>query len=250
MFFRKFTAPLAPEETFYAVGDIHGMDDILGDMITVIDADAKAQGIDNHRIVMVGDYTDRGPASKAVIDRLMALKAARGDRFICLMGNHDEYVLKFLDEPTKADRWLRLGGTDTLWSFDLRLEEGASDAEKIAVSAEFEAAMGHERIQFFRDLELSFQSGNVFVAHAGAEPDTPLEAQEKRDLLWIRNVTKLRRDGNWVVFGHTVQSAPSAKDGRIAIDTGCVFSGDLTAARIGPGECTFLQVMPEPSFKL
>lgn len=250
MFRRKFTAPLAPDETFYAVGDVHGMDDALGDMIAVIDADAAAQGIENHRIVMVGDYTDRGPDSKAVIDRLMTLQAERGEQFICLLGNHDDYILKFLDDPTKADRWLRLGGTDTLWSFDIRLFEGASDEEKQRAAKVFEAAMGPERVQFFRNLRLSFQSGNVFVAHAGAEPNTPIEDQKKSDLIWIRNVTKARKDGIWVVFGHTVQSDPIKKDGRIAIDTGCVFSGNLTAARIGPDACRFMQVVPKPTFKL
>jgi len=102
--------------------------------------------------------------------------------------------------------------------------------------------LGEEAIGFLEDLELSFQSGNIFVSHAGADPTLPLEQQTETNLIWgPENFTKRkRRDKIWVAHGHYAQSTPSIENGRISIDTGAYFSNQLTAARILPDEIKFM----------
>jgi serine/threonine protein phosphatase 1 len=240
MFRRRFKAELEPEEPLYVIGDVHGMNDLLLRILAKIKEDAARHNIENPRIILVGDYTDRGHDSRAVIDHLIALKRELGDRLITLMGNHDEYILKFLDRPTRQRRWLNLGGTDTLYSFGLQLAEDAPDDELEVTSTRFKRALGHDRKKFLENLQLSFQSGNIFIAHAGADPAVPIAKQTPKTLLWIREMKKPRKDGIWVVHGHTVQNEANIKDGRIAIDTGAFFSNRLTAVRITKGQASFI----------
>ena len=240
MFRRKFNAPIEPGRTFYVIGDVHGMHDHLVGLVEEIDADAARTDGALPTIVLVGDYTDRGLHSRETLDYLIETKAARGDSFITLVGNHDQYILKFITDPVGARRWLHLGGIETLFSFGLRLTSTSSDEDLAATAPPFADALGTERLEFLRSLPLTYQSGNVFVSHAGADPDRPLDDQDPHDLVWIRNMKRPRKDGNWIVHGHTIQQEANITDGRVAIDTGAFYSGILTAVKVSAGEFTFI----------
>ena len=248
-----FTAPLAPGgQVAYAVGDIHGRHDLLARLLDRImeDAAACAEGASGEtaapvppRIVFLGDYIDRGEGARETIEILRDL-GKRGDADpVFLMGNHEEMLLRFVSEPSAGGRWLRYGGLQTLLSYGVRGVTSLSDPEDaLRLRDELVSAMGPD-LDFIRALSTCHQVGNVFFAHAGADPAVPTDAQETGTLLWgsERFHAENRNDGVWVVYGHFVVDQPSAEQGRIAVDTGAYYSGRLTAARIADGHVRFLQ---------
>ena len=241
MFRRKFTAPPAPEIPIYVVGDIHGRRDLLEQIIHLIDADAGASGTLPATIITVGDYIDRGPDPAGVIDYLMALAADPARQMVNLIGNHEDMLLTYLADVSKARIWLRNGGTETLLALGLPpLTENADPQEAAAVAPQLAAALGPRRLEFLQNLDLTFRTGNIFVCHAGTDPALPLDAQDRRVLIWNRDYKKIRRDGNWVIHGHTITSKARVADGRVNIDTGAYFSDRLTAARIAEGTITLI----------
>ena len=105
--------PRLPEGLrIYAIGDVHGRADLLGQLFGLIDADLARRPAERILHVMLGDYVDRGPASRAVIDAILA----RADRreLVALKGNHDALLLQALDEPTSIGDWLLMHGVETL----------------------------------------------------------------------------------------------------------------------------------------
>jgi len=239
--------PTAPAVPFYAVGDIHGRADLLERLLQAI---AAEPGAESATLVFVGDYIDRGDDSAAVLERLRALEAARPGAVICLLGNHERMMLDFLDDPAaKGRRWLRNGGLQTLLSFGAGLGGTAigealpaDDRERLAEVLRSRLPEGLEA--WLRSRPLTWQSGNVAVTHAGADPARPLAEQGEDTLIWGHEAffEMPREDGLWIVHGHTMCDAPTAEAGRIGIDTGAVFTGRLTAAALAPGaELRFLQ---------
>ena len=98
----------------YVIGDIHGRLDLLDRLIDEIDRDAKEQGA-NCLTVTLGDYIDRGPDSRGVLERLLS-NPFPGD-YVALKGNHEALLQSFLEDPAVGAQWLRLGGLETLNSF-------------------------------------------------------------------------------------------------------------------------------------
>jgi len=215
----------------YAIGDVHGCDNLLAEAHRKIADDlARRPGAD-HRIVHVGDYGDRGPSTAAVIARLAALTIA--DRHvICLRGNHDEMLLGFLSEPGEmGPTFIANGGDATLASYGVKVGrlamfvgDHANLARRLA-----ETMPPHHRA-FLEGLELSARFGDYFFCHAGIRPGIPLERQSPHDLTWIRDEFLLSGadHGVVVVHGHTPAAEPEVLPNRINIDTGAVFSGRLT----------------------
>jgi serine/threonine protein phosphatase 1 len=227
----------------YAVGDVHGRHDLLDQLLNRIFQDAKASGL-APKIIFLGDYIDRGENARDTIDLLISLAGLADVETIFLMGNHEQMLLGFLRDPDLGARWLRNGGLQTLMSYGVGISGNLRAAgEAIRVRSALIAALG-PHIGFIEGLRISHQDGNLFFAHAGANPELPTDEQEITTLLWgcegFRTVD--RRDGMWVVHGHFVVEKPVADRGRISVDTGAYFSGRLTAARIADGEVTFLQV--------
>ena len=222
--------PIAPESGFYAMGDIHGRLDLL---------DRVLRGLpDDLPLICVGDYIDRGDDGAGVLRRLQA-----SPDITCLRGNHEDMLLAFLDAPQdKGPRWIRNGGLQTLASFGVTgvTQTTAGIDLKIAADA-LRRAMGPELIDWMRLLPLMHETGNVTVVHAGADPAKPLDQQAHRTLTWGHPdfLTTPRRDGQWVLHGHTIVDAPSADQGRIAVDTGAYATGRLTVAQVIPGEVSF-----------
>lgn len=221
--------PVSPDAPFQAVGDIHGRADLLERLIPMLD--------DGMTRVFVGDYIDRGEDSAAVLARLMESGA------ICLKGNHEQMMLDFLDSPERrGGRWLRNGGLQTLASFGVGLSDAADPAALKEARDALRERMGEEMERWLRNLRLDWSSGNVAVVHAGADPELPMEDQAPEVLIWGHPAFERvqRRDGLWVVHGHTIVDAPGTEGGRISIDTGAYATGRLTAATVAEGEVTFL----------
>lgn len=220
-FSRPF-APIVPGAPFTAFGDIHGCLDLLTRGLEQSDG----------QIVCVGDYVDRGPNSAGVL----ALLQTRPD-IICLMGNHEDMLLSFLDDPlTHGPRWLTFGGALTLDSYGVS-QKGTATQMRDALRM----AMGPKTERWLRALPSYWQSGNVVVTHAGADPGQPIETQAPQVLRWghPKFRTRRRNDGLWVLCGHVVVDTPQAKHGIIEIDTGAFRTGQLTLARIKAGGVEF-----------
>ncbi|MFX0547395.1 metallophosphoesterase family protein [Roseovarius sp. S1116L3] len=234
----RHTRP-SPAAPFLAVGDIHGRADLLAELLGRMAADHSGWPV-----VFLGDYVDRGPDSRRVLDLLMAATANGGAT--CLMGNHERMLLDFVEDPApRGPRWLRNGGVETAASFDVRVPEGALDdpAALEALRDVFVAAMGVNRIEWLRALPLVWRSGNVWAVHAGAAPGRPMDRQSPDVLLWghPQFLQQARDDGQWIVHGHTITDVLQARQGRIGVDTGAYATGILSAAAVTPGGVTFLQ---------
>ena len=219
---------ICPERSFYAIGDVHGRDDLLDRLLGALDPTLP--------VVCVGDYIDRGEESAAVLRRLSQ------SHHTCLMGNHEEMLLRFLDEPeAEGQRWLQNGGLQTLASFGVSgVTPLSAPAALRSAAIDLKAEMGDELIAWLRERPLWFKSGNVCVVHAGADPARPV-AEQSRSLTWGHRdfENSPRRDGLWIVHGHTIVEAANTTAGRIAIDTGAYATGRLTAARVEVGTVTF-----------
>ena len=240
-----FAAPIDPGRLVYAVGDIHGRHDLLAPLLDKILADAERQsgGAGPPQIVFLGDYIDRGEGARQTVEMLRAFAGRAEADPVFLMGNHEQMLLRFLEEPATGARWLRYGGLQTLLSYGVRGVTSLTDPEEAQrLRDEMVSALGSD-IAFIEALGTSHQAGNVLFAHAGADPAVPPGEQEVNTLLWgsERFQAADRADGVWVVYGHFVVNEPFAARGRIAVDTGAYFSGRLTAARIAEDEVSFLQ---------
>ena len=233
--------PPEPEETFVAVGDLHGCPDLLCQLGLMIE--------EQHfgcPVVFLGDYVDRGENTRGVLELLMGSSPEGPQPVICLMGNHEQLLLDFLDDPARGARsWLRNGGLQTLASFGVAPPAGAMDNRPglEALRDRLAAAMGDRMIDWLCDRPLTWRNGNVWAVHAGADPIKPMEAQDPEVLLWghSRFHRQPRQDGQWVVHGHTVVPAPEMRDTRIAVDTGAYATGVLSAAVISKEDIRFLQ---------
>lgn len=224
--------PKAPDGMrLYAIGDIHGRADLLADLHARIVADA-ARAPDGLALVAVylGDYVDRGEASRAVIDMLIDDPLPGFER-VHLKGNHEEIMLAFLDDPGSANSWLFNGGDATLFSYGVGFEQAANREERLLRMRDgLEAALPPAHRAFLDSLKLYHAAGDYLFVHAGIRPGRKLEAQEASDLLWIRDDFLYSGDdhGCCVVHGHTINPDPDVRPNRIGIDTGAYYTGKLT----------------------
>ncbi len=233
-FLRKkvtFSAPLAPDKAFVAIGDVHGRLDLLQSLLDHIESEAPTLPK-----VFVGDFIDRGPDSAAVLRHVMAMSERSSPSVICLKGNHEAMFLDFVDTPEQGGpQWLRNGGDKTLESFGVDPPVDCLDGARLnsARDALVEQA-GADLIAWVRSLPLAWQSGNVIVTHAGGDPSQPIEPRRSHGLLWGHPdfLRKPRQDGNWIVHGHFIVSIAGTEAGRIAVDTGAYKTGRLSAAII------------------
>ncbi len=213
----------------YAIGDVHGCLKKLQSLDLMIAEDAKSTSCEI-KIIMTGDYVDRGPQSREVINYLLATRESR----IMLAGNHDLWM-PFEDVTSEnMVRWCRYGGVETLLSYgiDVRsFDEYRIFAHAQSIASDFRAAAPLAHREFISALPLTAQHGDYLFVHAGIRPGISIEEQTKDDLIMIREPF-LSSDDNFgcvVVHGHTPIETVEAKTNRINIDTGAVFGGRLTA---------------------
>lgn len=210
----------------YAIGDIHGRLDLLTLLLDSIDADIAGQGARRSVIVTLGDYVDRGPDTAGVLD-LLARRASDPD-FICLRGNHDQWVLDFLEDPFEhGAHWLRWGGRETLASYAVTADWEEAPHE---LAREFNRTFPRRHLQFLRESRFSHCEGDFFFAHAGVRPGVALEEQRPDDLMWIREPFLLSQEdfGKVVIHGHTPQDEVDIRPNRINADTRAFDSGMLS----------------------
>ncbi|WP_374468391.1 metallophosphoesterase family protein [Phenylobacterium sp.] len=242
----------------YAVGDLHGRYDLFLDLMARLSADSAARAAGRAPVlVLLGDYVDRGPDSARVLEALVWLGQATDWWVVALKGNHEQALLRFLDEPELGVPWLRFGGGATLRSYGVeppRAEEGTCGL--VRARDELMAAMPAAHLRRLQTLELAATVGDYAFVHAGVAPGVALEAQQEADLLWIRDeflgtdrAGGALPSGQVVVHGHTRTGVrPQLEPHRIGLDTGAYETGVLTAARLDGAEVAVLQegAAPEP----
>lgn len=232
----------------YAVGDIHGRLDLLEQMHELIEADAAKSQAERTVVVYVGDYVDRGPDSSGVVELLIRQPLHRRVEHlesVHLIGNHEAFLLNFLEEPESTEIWFMNGGDATLRSYGVDpWQSTQSDNFAEDLRRSFAKRLPEAHLTFFRNLRLFHEEGDYLFVHAGVRPGVALEAQTAEDLIWIReDFLKSDEDfGRIVVHGHTPQRKPQSRANRIGIDTGAVYGGKLTALVLEGSERRFLQV--------
>jgi len=222
-------AALPPQVRVYAIGDIHGCADLLSRARDFVATEA-ASGPERQYLVFMGDYVDRGPDSKGVIDQL--IEGVPGVLSVCLRGNHDQAMLNFLSDPGYLQKWKAFGGGETLRSYGVRPPDGNDDESLIKTQDALTEALPPEHAAFLENLPYYVKIGRYWFVHAGFRPGMPVARQHREDMLWIReDFLSARSDfGGAVVYGHTPGPVPVVTPDRIGIDTGAYASGKLTLA--------------------
>jgi serine/threonine protein phosphatase 1 len=217
-------SPPAAQKT-YAVGDLHGRLDLLRSAAEAIWR--HAHGVP-FRVVFLGDYVDRGPDSRGVIDFLMELQ--RHWQVTCLKGNHEELMIQAVTEPSAAKlaRWMEYGGDQTLKSYGLE-----ADSDLVG-----DIPPGH--LRWISGLPRTTGDGHRIYVHAGLAPGTPAHRQKEQTCLWIRERFLQAKPGDFeahVVHGHTPvwegkpdPAEPELLEHRTNLDTGAFATGVLAVA--------------------
>ncbi len=220
-------------DTIYAMGDVHGQIQMLHEALAWIEAD----GGPDAQIVFLGDYVDRGPDSRGVIEVLKTGIDA-GRNWTALKGNHDRLFEWFMEDTPRLDPLLKakytwvsppLGGDTTLASYGI---EGAADTPLGVLHPAAQEAVPAEHIAFLKSLKTYYQHGNYLFVHAGIRPNVALEDQEENDLLWIREPYLSYSDPHplTIVHGHTALEAPQDYGNRINLDSGAGYGRPLSVA--------------------
>lgn len=229
------TAPSTPRNfRLYAVGDLHGRLDLLTRLLATIEADADVHADREKRLIFLGDYIDRGLDSCGVLQRLTE-PFGSGLLPVFLRGNHDDCLLHFLKGRfDQIEGWLQLGGAATIASYGVNpyaLGAGIKEIDKLRrLQQEFLAAFPRAHYAFLENTLFSVAYGDYYFVHAGVKPGVPLARQKPEDQMWIRTAF-LAHEGRWektIIHGHSIQTAPDRRAGRIGIDTGAYASGHLT----------------------
>ncbi|MCS6878601.1 MAG: metallophosphoesterase family protein [Geminicoccaceae bacterium] len=230
----------------YVIGDIHGRLDLLCQIEQLILADLARSGRPPRLYaVYLGDYVDRGPSSRAVLDHL-SRNPLPGFARVFLMGNHDLWFRDFLEGFPVGDVWLDNGGEATLASYGVELDPLLDPQERWArARLDLLDRLPSAHRTFLERLELAFGFGDYFFCHAGVRPGVPLEAQNPIDLLWIREpfLSFSGEFGKIVVHGHTPQPEPVVRPNRIGIDTGACWTGRLTCLVLEGTDYRFLTTL-------
>lgn len=200
----------------FAIGDVHGCADELEELLGMLPLG------DDSTVVMLGDYIDRGPYSRRVLEILM--EAKRKHRMVTLSGNHEEMLREFLDgtNAQRVARFILNGGSSTLADF-------AND--------QGEWVIPKTHVQFLEELQLWHETDDHFFVHAGV-PDMALKeldpVRDRDEVLWIRRafIGNPRRWEKRIVHGHTPVNAVEVSATRINVDTACAYGGFLTAIEL------------------
>lgn len=225
-------ADIAPDEPFWAIGDVHGCYDLIAPLLD----DLLKTG---EHIVLLGDMINKGPRSAEVLH--LVKQACETRQVTALQGNHEVLFLRFLEKPrVEAKHLLLYGGEDILKSFGVTgLYHDMALWELTKIRNKLREVVG-DLEDWLLSCPTSWRSGNVVAMHAGADPFESIDSQPQCVFPWGHPVfqKKTRLDGDWVVHGHHPVSSVTVKNGRIALDTQAHITGHLSAVRIAKGEIT------------
>jgi serine/threonine protein phosphatase 1 len=202
------TSPLT-----FAVGDIHGCLDKLQRLLAACEVYAGARPA---RYVFLGDYIDRGPQSRGVVELLIQRQAARPGTIVCLRGNHEQMAIDAHASDRAVPLWLANNGASTLRNYGGRISP--------------------EHLAWLAALPFCHDDGLRFFVHAGIDLAVPLAEQEPEVMLWMREPFLSECDevdcGRFIVHGHTplATGTPDLHRRRLNLDTAAVMGGLLSAA--------------------
>jgi len=227
----------------YAIGDIHGRVDLLRRLVRAIEADFRDSPTADCLTVTLGDYIDRGPNSRGVIELL--IQNPFPTPYVALKGNHEALLERFLVEPIVAKDWRYCGGLETLQSYGVDVHHVMRGRHYDAAAEALAAAMPSSHLGFLQNLRLSLASDRYFFCHAGVRPGTPLSAQSEDDLLWIREdfLGSRVKFGKIIVHGHSPVAEPEIQVNRVNVDTGAFITGRLTCAVLEGERIRFLSAI-------
>ncbi len=210
----------------YAIGDIHGQLEMLRELHRkILRYHRRYYGGWRGSLVYIGDYIDRGPSSRGVIDCVR--EGLPGFSSVFLRGNHEVMMMRCLEVDAREAwlQWVTNGGEETLNSFDYPIGQKGIDRDFLR------QCVGDDRIDWLSSTRLTYVHADYLFVHAGVRPGVKLDKQREQDLLWIREpFLKSKKDfGHLVVHGHTPVDEPEVLPNRIDIDTGAGFDRKLTA---------------------
>ncbi len=239
--------PSAPKGLrIYAIGDIHGRIDLLEKMLRKIDADHLGYR-GNSVVVFLGDYVDRGPNSKEVLELLSQGSAGRLT-FHCLRGNHDDIILRLFKDHSLAQGWFHYGGLQTLRSYGIPAAHATQDFDELFhMRKQLEDHMPNAHKRFLENLPYTARYGDYLFTHAGIHPGRPLEEQDPHHYMWMREPFLSCDDPLvvMVVHGHSIRLKPECRVNRIGIDTGAYVTGHLTCLVLEDETQRFLSTLAE-----
>lgn len=201
-------------ERLFVIGDIHGCYDELKDLLEKTDKIIKPE---TESYVFLGDYIDRGPRTKDVIDLLVERSYHHPANHIFLKGNHEDMMLE------QDQSWALNGAESVLKSYGKTWVDLPN----------FLYDLPSEHRKFFNGLRSHYHEGRVYCVHAGINPGIPLDEQPDQMKFWGRGFVKYQGaypDDVFVVFGHTPNYTLQENPNSLGIDTACVFGGKLTCA--------------------
>lgn len=229
----------------YAIGDIHGRDDLFAELIERIRADVAARPVAKITLILLGDLVDRGPQSAEVVERAIGLRREFPDTRL-LIGNHEECFLAALTGDVRRLRYfMRIGGEATVesyWTSEISLSQASFEQ----VAEILPGLVPASHVDFLGAGEDVIRIGDYVFVHAGIRPGVPIEKQELSDLRWIREdfLEDDRDHGVMIVHGHTIRETVDEWPNRIGIDTGAYRSGVLTAIVLEGAERRYLRTDP------
>ncbi|SEG75091.1 metallophosphoesterase family protein [Paenibacillus sp. UNC499MF] len=206
------------------ISDIHGEIDKFTRLLEQAGYDCRQD-----RLILLGDYVDKGPDSRRVVEKVMQLHR---DGAVVLKGNHDHMMVKaFERDPVFVERWFRNGARTTLASYD---HGGAAAEAPVPETMELTPLL-EEHLAFLDGLQTYYETEDTIFVHAGVHPSTSPAETDPYVLIWIRDeFHKGYRGKKTVVFGHTITQTLHGKqevyfgdNNIIGIDGGAVYGGLL-----------------------
>lgn len=231
----------------YAIGDVHGRSDCLREILSQIQMHESESPAADPRIILLGDLIDRGPDSAEIIDLLCHPPLCEGFAQEVLLGNHEHFLLQFLENPGIGRAWLPSGGLATLVAYDIDCLGALTDDRLTEMRDALAEKLPAAHRRFLEQRPTWLEIGDYLFVHAGIRPGIPLEEQRLEDLLWIREpfLSAAKPSDRVVVHGHNISSDPELRPGRIGIDTGAYHSGVLTCVVLEGEELCLLQTQAD-----
>lgn len=228
----------------YAIGDVHGRLDLLVELLDMIGRDDwRRKQRDETCLILLGDYVDRGPQSRDVIDFIIKLRE-QWPSMTCLMGNHEQVFQMAINGDEQAVRFFTrdgVGGCETLMSYGITKRQ-IKELAPGELWDMIDKAVPQEHKDFLASLNSQAIIGDYAFVHAGIQPGVPLADQEDTDLYWIRDAFLEFEEPHpyMIVHGHSIREDVEMRTNRIGIDTGAYATGRLTAIGLEGTECWFM----------